>query len=1115
MNLPSPFRRRLLPHALLALLLLGCQDDLGLAKSQPAAVHIKLDFEARPLPEIPLPNDLATRYDASSPTGRRLNASMVAPTGFERRTRELVDNLDGWGVFSPISMPFDGPIDLASITSRHHGDDYAFANDAIYLVDVTAGSPTYGKPAELDLGNGNFPINLEQMAGYWRSDARGDTMSLLFDEHDEDKNGNGKLDPGEDTDLDGYLDAGNYKKGTAKKLKDMNLVERADALLSYYERETNTLIARPLVPLRQRTTYAVLVTRRVLDEAGKPVGSPFTWNHHLGQAKALQPLPAILAAGSKDFGGLTVNDVAFAWTFTTASIEADLQAVRKGLYGSGPQQHLATEFPPEVHKMFELVDKDRLKPFESVFTLSGESFTMVATLLAQAGVVGFGGEEQKKRFLEALPYVGHHFLGTFLSPQLFNRQDANGKYLGYNDMSWPPDLDRKPAQARAEDVTFWATVPRKEATPNGKPKAVVILGHGYSSSKTEMFAFHHYFSRMGLAVVAIDNVSHGFAMSPKDQQTLNDVFGALGVGGLAKALTANRSWDQDLDGQEDSGADYWSAYTFHTRDVVRQTAVDYLQFIRVMRGFDGKRLWPADINGNGKADDIAGDLDGDGAVDFGGPAMPIVMLGGSLGGIMSAVVGGLEPELDAAVPVSGGGGLIDVSMRSIQGGVREAVSLRLMGPLYVGVPDLADGSLAIKTIVPNLNKTAEIEVARLTPDQVAKLAPGDSLRADNLSNGEYDCARLIVDPTCADNCAKSPAVQDKATCPKRCLTFRVALASDVDGPRQHHSLAFYSGEAFQAGVRDPVKHRACKLVEGVKPLAVVDKFGSSLQFHHRSAPTYFAKGDALAPLGEGLGLHRARPSLRRFLGFAQMVLDPADPAIWARHFADKDLQTHALVVNTTGDMNVPVSAGAAIGRAAGLLNWTEKVQAWGGRTVNQVLVDTFVLEAVDKIPRFVDPNGNGVLMDPEDLSGSGSLPGAHVALPAVGQRVQFTGAAPLGNDGFAVPRLNPPLSSKAVGPDKFGGVSGTWFPYVEPGGKHGFWEPGAHTDMLRKQCKADATAAGTDPAACNAKKFFDHGSVIVAVLGRFLATAGKEFKIEACMSEGNCPDIAPPPKARD
>ena len=47
------------------------------------------DLEALPLPTIPFPNDFATRVDAMSPTGRRLNVSMVAPTDVETTLREM------------------------------------------------------------------------------------------------------------------------------------------------------------------------------------------------------------------------------------------------------------------------------------------------------------------------------------------------------------------------------------------------------------------------------------------------------------------------------------------------------------------------------------------------------------------------------------------------------------------------------------------------------------------------------------------------------------------------------------------------------------------------------------------------------------------------------------------------------------------------------------------------------------------------------------------------------------------------------------------------------------------------------------------------------------------
>ena len=54
--------------SMLILLVSGCfpEEERGLWPAVPAATTIKTDFEARPLPEIPLPNDIATRYDKTA-----------------------------------------------------------------------------------------------------------------------------------------------------------------------------------------------------------------------------------------------------------------------------------------------------------------------------------------------------------------------------------------------------------------------------------------------------------------------------------------------------------------------------------------------------------------------------------------------------------------------------------------------------------------------------------------------------------------------------------------------------------------------------------------------------------------------------------------------------------------------------------------------------------------------------------------------------------------------------------------------------------------------------------------------------------------------------------------
>ena len=68
----------------------------------------------------------------------------------------------------------------------------------------------------------------------------------------------------------------------------------------------------------------------------------------------------------------------------------------------------------------------------------------------------------------------------------------------------------------------------------------------------------------------------------------------------------------------------------------------------------------------GELSGLAGDFDGDGVVDI-GKGSQITMVGGSLGGMMSMVMGSVEPELDAIAPMAGGGGVTDLGMRTTQG----------------------------------------------------------------------------------------------------------------------------------------------------------------------------------------------------------------------------------------------------------------------------------------------------------------------------------------------------------------------------------------------------------------------------------------------------------------
>src|SRR5512143_4362968 len=127
--------KRIFAIAFAVALAAGCDVDTvpqGLRKTPEGnGPVVKFDTAHRPIPEIPLPNDVATFADPSSRTGRRLNASLVAPTEQERRTRADLALLEGWGTMAPVTVAFERPdgvaeteaaIDLDDIADRMIGD---------------------------------------------------------------------------------------------------------------------------------------------------------------------------------------------------------------------------------------------------------------------------------------------------------------------------------------------------------------------------------------------------------------------------------------------------------------------------------------------------------------------------------------------------------------------------------------------------------------------------------------------------------------------------------------------------------------------------------------------------------------------------------------------------------------------------------------------------------------------------------------------------------------------------------------------------------------------------------------------------------------------------------
>lgn len=692
--------------ALLGLGLTSCveenADPAGLrpAKSMGGA-QIVFDLDARPLPDVPFPNDVATRIDPSSPTGKRVNISTLAATDLEAGVREKANQLDGFSTYGSIWVKFTDALDVQNIINRHRSPVPDFSDDAVFLVNVDKDSEEYGRMHLLDLGSGNFPVTMKDPGKYFNFDPRREGTNLAYESVQEvDLNGNGKLDPIEDTDDDGRWDSPNTVHVGADPLDPHQM-------LDFYERESNTLIIRTLEVLEPATTYAVVLTSMLVDENGVAVDSPFEFINHARQTKDLEPLREILPKELPERFDAKLEGVRFAWTFTTQTTTLELEALREGLYGSGNFSYLAREYPADL----KLIHKFRSPEFTE-----GETFAPIGDLVnvliqvfaADLPIEGVNALTQAASGIEYI--VG----GSFVTPYFLADKDGlagpiEETALNINthdeDEVFEIDLNTGEAEVGQDEVTWWCTVPKSQ--PGREPPyPVVIYGHGYGGARLEAVGFAGQMAKFGLVTCAIDNVAHGLPVNrligdvPIDPAPLLD---NIGLGNMIKVLDHGRHRDLTNDGLDDPGGDYWVADVFHTRDNVRQTTIDYMQFIRIMRSWNGQKTWPEqldegdpyikprldfvagwDANNDGEPE-LAGDFNGDGVVDFGGD-QPYYAWGQSLGGIQSAVLVAVDPAVRAAAPTAGGAGLGDIGIRSTQGGVPEAVVLPIIGPIVLGRP---------------------------------------------------------------------------------------------------------------------------------------------------------------------------------------------------------------------------------------------------------------------------------------------------------------------------------------------------------------------------------------------------------------------------------------------
>jgi hypothetical protein len=229
-----------------------------------------------------------------------------------------------------------------------------------------------------------------------------------------------------------------------------------------------------------------------------------------------------------------------------------------------------------------------------------------------------------------------------------------------------PTLPGFHVPSNTHEVGFNAIIPESAKPAAGYP--VVIFGHGFGDSRFGgPTAVSPTLARAGLATIAINAVGHGHG--PFSTVTFTDR-----AGKSVTLPTLGRSVDLDNDGviEPNEGCNVIVPVAYGLRDCFRQTAVDLMQLVRVIRqGLD---------------------LDGDGAPDL--DASRIYYAGDSLGAMYGPVFTALEPSVRAAAFTVGGGSITEVARISpaYRGFTNDVMRLRQPSLLNVRGGDFSGGN---------------------------------------------------------------------------------------------------------------------------------------------------------------------------------------------------------------------------------------------------------------------------------------------------------------------------------------------------------------------------------------------------------------------------------------
>jgi hypothetical protein len=697
--------------------------------------------------------------------------------------------------------------------------------------------------------------------------------------------------------------------------------------------------------------------------------------------------------------------------------------VVSGLFdGEGPYWYLAQTYPPRVTEAHVL------------HTIDGQ----VPTLLQAEDVVnpltalGLIPEEATELMGGAYTTFTRGIVGgSFESPYLLVDKDGDGSDA---DESWALDPFSGTVVAAPERLSFTCAIP-KETEAHQAPFPISIHGHGLGSTRIEFLAFAWALNRQGIAACGIDAPGHGLSFGDDYDDLIAALLAANRAEPLWWHLRDGRFRDLDNDGEDNPSADQFTADLLHTRDMIRQPVVDWVQLVRVLQSCGTGEMDEIELTGDGPVPTgealTTCDWDGDGTVDLGGPGTRFFFDGVSMGGVEGALAAAAIPDLDAAVLTVPGGGLFDVGTRTNLGSVQDSLAGRALTPLFAVRP--AGDGYELRQQVINWDDDRDYLIARLD-----ELPIGGRLVVHNDSLGER--AEIRIPP---DRITRVPMKANGAEPAEKAL-----MAGIPEGGVEEGEVYTVPGNE---GLGDFIRIEI--IAASGEVLRTIDTFEEPVL---HDGVTHEA-GSPLVALSWGLGLTRGSRELRQVIGVLSSGAEAADPVIYARQWADEPVREEArevLIALTVGDTSVPIAAGVALARAAGIVDYRTEDPRYG-TSVERYLIESEVVQADIREGSYSDPVYGSVHYDPDDLDN--------------------------GIDPFGEPTLAAPVRAERAAGE---GVHALRFLYVSPYGSHAYFLP--------------------DPALP-----FDVNTFGAQQMASFLASGGAEVSDDPCLATADCPFLLP------